>query len=482
MTTTDTPAGHPAALLAALTPIVGGRGVLVPGADDDRLASYATDWRGAYSGRPALVVLPRTTAEVAEVVRACAAAGVAVVPQGGGTGLCGGAVPDGSGLQVVLSTDRLRGVREVDVANQTVTVEAGVVLADVQRVAREHGLQFPLSMGSEGRCTVGGNVATNAGGTAVLRYGGMRALTLGLEVVLPDGRVWEGLRGLRKDNTGYDLTQLFLGSEGTLGVVTAAVLALHPATPRRATAWVALPSLAAATALLGTVRAVAGERVTSFEVMSAQSLEIVLAHVPGTRNPLAAGHPWYGLVQLADGGDADVEGLLEQTLEQAVERGLVVDAVVAAGPRAAALWALREGISEAQNGEGPSLKHDVSVAISALPAFVEHVDAALAEVLPGVRVVSYGHVGDGNLHHNLTKPVGWTDEAFVALAPRLTATVYASVAAFDGSISAEHGLGVAKRDAAAAARSAVEVDLQRTLKRALDPAGLMNPGKVLAAE
>ncbi|WZH50810.1 MAG: FAD-binding oxidoreductase [Nocardioides alkalitolerans] len=469
-------------LLAALTAVVGARGVLVPGADDDRIATYATDWRAAYGGVPALVVLPRSTGEVAGVLRACHEGGVAVVPQGGNTGLCGGAVPDASGTQVVLATERLRAVRAVDTANRTMTVEAGVVLADAQRAATEAGLLLPLTMGSRGRCTVGGVVATNAGGTGVLRYGSTRALVLGLEVVLPDGRVWDGLRGLRKDNTGYDLKQLFVGSEGTLGVVTAAVLALQPAVRRRIGLWVGLSSLAQAVALLGTARELAGERITAFEVMSAESRTMVLDHVPGTRDPLGPEHPWCCLVELGDTApDADVERLAEQLLVAAAERGHLQDAVVATGPGLDACWALREGISEAQGHAGPSLKHDVALPIGSLPAYVAATSAALEAVLPGVREVTYGHVGDGNLHHNLSKPRGATDEELLAAAPALTAALYEQVAAFDGSISAEHGLGQAKRDAAAAVKSDVEVGLMRTVKQALDPRGLLNPGKVVVA-
>lgn len=465
---------------AALVDAVGGGGVLLPGRDDDRIATYARDWRGVHAGHPAAVVLPRTTAEVAAVVRLCASRGVPLVPQGGGTGLCGGAVPDTSGTQVVLATERLRGVREVDVTNQTMTVEAGVVLADARRTAADHGLLLPLAMGSQGRCTVGGNVATNAGGTAVLRYGTTRALVLGIEAVLPDGSVWHGLRGLRKDNTGYDLKQLFVGSEGTLGVVTAAVLALRPAVRRRAVAWVGLRDLDDAVALLGIARSVVGDRLSAFEVMSAVSRAMVLRHVPGTHDPLPD-HPWSGLLEVGDtAADADVEGALEELLGEAVAAGLVEDAVVATGPRAEALWSLREGISEAQQHEGPSLKHDVAVPVGALASYAAAAGAALEEVLPGVRVVAYGHVGDGNLHHNLSKPPGADDDELLAVAARLTDVLHAAVAAHGGSISAEHGLGTAKRDAAAALKDPVELGLMRAVKRALDPAGLMNPGKVLA--
>jgi FAD/FMN-containing dehydrogenase len=465
-------------LVAGLAEVVGPAGLVT---DADQMAGYLTDWRGAYRGAAAVVVRPGSTAEVAEVVRRCAAARVAVVPQGGNTGLCGGSIPDASGRQVVLSLTRLRRVRDVDPADQTITVEAGVVLRAVQEAAAAEGLLFPLSLGSEGSCTIGGNLATNAGGTAVLRYGTMRDLTLGLEVVLPDGRVWSGLRGLRKDNTGYDLKQLFLGSEGTLGIITAAVLKLFPAVRTRATAWVGLPGPQAAVDLIGVVRDLAGDRLTAFEVMSRQSLELVLAHASGVRDPLGGPHPWYALVELSDTlPKAPLDDVLEAALGAAVERELVADAVVGSGSaQVAALWALREGISEAQEPAGPSLKHDVTVPISSIPAFVARTDRALQAALPGVRIVSYGHVGDGNLHYNLSKPVGTGDEAFRARGAELSRVVYDSTASFGGSISAEHGLGRAKADLVADYKDPLDIELMRGLKQLLDPAGLMNPGAVL---
>jgi FAD/FMN-containing dehydrogenase len=465
-------------LVAGLREAVGPAGLVT---DADQMAGYLTDWRGAYRGAAAAVVRPGSTAEVAEVVRRCVAAGAAVVPQGGNTGLCGGSIPDSSGRQVVLSLTRLRRIRELDPADQTVTVEAGVVLRDVQEAAAAEGLLFPLSLGSEGSCTIGGNLATNAGGTAVLRYGTMRDLTLGLEVVLPDGRVWHGLRGLRKDNTGYDLKQLFLGAEGTLGIITAAVLKLFPAVRTRATAWVGLSGPRAAVELIGVVRELAGDRLTAFEVMSRQSLEFVLAHASGVRDPLGGPHPWYALVELSDTlPRAPLDEVLEAALGAAFERELVTDAVVGSGSaQVAALWALREGISEAQEPEGPSLKHDVTVPISSIPAFVEQTDRALRAALPGVRIVSYGHVGDGNLHYNLSKPAGGDDDDFRARGAELSRVVYDSTASFGGSISAEHGLGRAKRDLIADYKDPLELELMRGLKQLLDPAGLMNPGKVL---
>jgi FAD/FMN-containing dehydrogenase len=381
----------------------------------------------------------------------------------------------------VLSLTRMRRIRELDAANQTITVEAGVVLQAVQEAAAAAGRLFPLSLGAEGSCTIGGNLATNAGGTGVLRYGTMRDLTLGLEVVLPDGRIWHGLRGLRKDNTGYDLKHLFIGSEGTLGVITAAVLKLFPAVRSRATAWVALPGPQAAVDLIEVFRELAGDRLTGFEVMSRQSVEFVLRHAVGVRDPFAEVHPWYALVELSDTlPEAALDQVVESGLGGALDRGVAVDAVIAAGSaQVAALWALREGISEAQNHEGPSLKHDITVPVGRIPAFVERADRALADALPGIRIVAYGHAGDGNLHYNLSKPVGSDDDGFRARADDLARVVYDATAAFDGSISAEHGLGQAKRDVIADYKDGLELDLMRGLKGLLDPAGLMNPGKVL---
>jgi FAD/FMN-containing dehydrogenase len=463
-----------------LREVVGDAGLVT---DPGQMGGYLTDWRNAYRGRAAAVVRPGSTEEVAAVVRLCRDAGVAVVPQGGNTGLCGGSVPDSSGRQVVLSSTRMRRIRAVDPVNSTITVEAGVVLRSVQEAAAAVGRLFPLSLGAEGSCTIGGNLATNAGGTGVLRYGMMRDLTLGLEVVLPDGRIWDGLRGLRKDNTGYDLKQLFIGAEGTLGIVTAAVLALFPAVRSRATAWVAVPSPRAAVDLLGVVRELCGDRLTGFEVMSRQSLDLVLRHQAGARDLFDAVHPWYALVELSDTlPDAGLDGLLETALAEAFDRDVAADAVVASGSaQVAALWATREGISEAQDREGPSLKHDVTVPISSIAEFVEHTDRSLQAALPGVRSVTYGHIGDGNLHYNLSKPPGSEDDDFRARADQLARVVYESTSRFEGSISAEHGLGQAKRDLIADYKSSHELELMRGIKDLFDPAGLMNPGKVLPA-
>jgi FAD/FMN-containing dehydrogenase len=464
-------------LLDRLRTAVGDAHVLTDPAD---VEAYVVDWTGTHEGRALAVVRPGSTAEVADVVRACAETRTPVVPQGGNTGLVGGGVPDASGTAVVLSLGRMRSVRDVDPVAGTITVDAGVVLADVQVAAEQAGRLFPMSLGSEGSCTIGGNLATNAGGTAVLRYGMTRELVLGLEVVLPDGRVWDGLRGLRKDNTGYDLTQLFVGSEGTLGVITGAILRLFPATPRHATAWVAVPSVGAAVSLLGTAQHHGGVHLSTFEIANRQAIDLVLAHLPGAVDPLAEPSEWYVLVELA--GSASDEGLdttLEVLLGEAVEAGTATDAAIAGSPtQRSALWALREGISEVQKVEGATLKHDVTLPIADLAAWTEAMGPTLQEVLPGVRPVTYGHVGDGNLHYNLNAPVG-RDDDLRAAAGDLTRAIYDAVAAAHGSISAEHGLGRTKVAAAAAYKSDVEVDLLRAVKQALDPAGLMNPGAVV---
>ena len=462
-------------LLTDLRDAVGAEHVLTDATD---VAAYAVDWRGAYGGTPLAVVRPSSTSEVSAVVRLAHEAGVAIVPQGGNTGMCGGAVPSGDGSQIVLSLGRMRAIRAVDAAGGTITVEAGVVLASVQTAAAEVDRLFPLSLGSEGSCTVGGNIATNAGGTAVLRYGMMRSLVLGLEVVLPDGRVWDGLRSLRKDNTGYDLTQLFIGAEGTLGIVTAAVLALHPATPARATAWVALPSVAAAASLLPVLREYAAERLTTWELVSRPALDLVLD--AGLQDPLSSDAEWFGLIELAGPSGAPVEDDLERALGAAVDAGLVLDAAIAGSPaQRSGLWALRERVSEAQESLGPTIKHDVSVPITSLSSLVERLAPALEKALPGIRPIIYGHVGDGNLHYNLSRPVDLSGDDFVSHTASLSSTVHDHTVQLGGSISAEHGLGSGKAAAAAAYKSDVEVSLMRAIKAAIDPAGLMNPGKVL---
>ncbi len=465
-------------LIETLRAIVGTSHCLVAAEDK---APFLTDWRGRYTGTAQAVILPADTAQVAAAVGACAAAGCAVVPQGGNTGLCGGATPLADGAAVVVNLSRLRRVRRVDADNNAITVEAGVTLAAVQAAAEEVDRLFPLSLASEGSCEVGGFVSTNAGGVQVLRYGNTRELVLGLEVVLPDGRVWDGLRALRKDNTGYDLKQLFIGAEGTLGVVTAATLKLFPRPRDTVTAWLALTDPAAAVSLLGRLRAGVGDRVTAFELVSRPSLDLVLQHIPGARDPLAAVHPWYALVELSDTRvDSGLDELLENELAQAVADGALSDAIVATSQaQANALWNLRENISEAQKREGVSIKHDISVPVSAIPAFLGRAGERLTTAYPGVRIVCFGHLGDGNLHYNLSRPQHDENDAFIGRSGEVGRIVYELVVASGGSISAEHGIGQLKRDVLPLYKPALELDLMRRVKRAFDPAGLMNPGKVL---
>jgi FAD/FMN-containing dehydrogenase len=466
------------ALIDSLREIVGTTHCLAAPHD---MAPFLTDWRGRYTGAAQAVVFPADTAEVSAVVIACAASGTPIVPQGGNTGLCGGATPLTDGAAVVVNMSRLRRIRRVDPANNAITVEAGTPLAVVQAAALEADRFFPLSLASEGSCEVGGVISTNAGGVQVLRYGNTRELVLGLEVVLPDGQVWNGLRSLRKDNTGYDLKHLFIGAEGTLGIVTAATLKLFPRPRSTVTAWLAVASPAAAVALLSRLRGVAGDRVTAFELVSRVSLELVLQHIPGARDPLDAAHPWYVLVELTDTReDAGLAELLEAELEQAVADAAVHDGVVArSGKQAAALWSLRENISEAQKREGFSIKHDVSVPTSAIPEFLERAGQVLEEAHPGVRIVAFGHLGDGNLHYNLSRPLRDENDTFISRTAEVGRIVHDLVVALDGSISAEHGIGQLKRSILLVYKSAVELELMRRIKKIMDPAGTMNPGKVL---
>ena len=445
-----------------LADIVGAANVLTAPQDTK---PYFTDWRRQYSGPAECVVRPASTAEVSKVVALCAREGVAVVPQGGNTGLVGGSVPTGARRELVLALGRMNRIRALDPLNDTATVEAGCVLAAVQRAAADAGRLFPLSLAAEGSCQIGGNLSTNAGGVNVLRYGTAREQVLGLEVVLPDGRVWDGLRGLRKDNTGYDLKQLFLGAEGTLGVITAAVLRLYPKPTAAATAWIALSGAREAVELLAALRARLGERISAFELVSRACLDAVLARLPELRNPLPRPHPWHVLVEFGDGG-------APQKLHEEVERALAEhDAVLAqSGEQARSLWRIRETIPEAQF---TNVKHDVSVPVSKIPEFIELAGNALAAAFSDVQVFCFGHVGDGNLHYNVGP------ERLVDRREAVNRIVYDTVARLGGSISAEHGLGQLKRDEVRAHKAPLELELMRALKATLDPKGLMNPGKVL---
>ena len=459
---------HPE-FLRELAAIVGDAHVLT---DERDTAGYLTDWRKQYRGIAECVVRPASTREVAEVVTRCAREGVAIVPQGGNTGLSGGATPAGERRQTVLSLSRMNRIRHVDPLDDSLVAEAGCILANIQQAAEAAGRYFPVSLAAEGSCQVGGILSTNAGGVNVLRYGNARDQVLGLEVVLPDGRVWNGLRSLRKDNTGYDLKQLFIGAEGTLGIITAAVLKLRARPSASATAWIALETPARAVEFLGRLRERLGECVSAFELISRNCLEAVIAHARDTQDPLGSAHPWYVLVELEDTTTFEsLHGRLEATLAESIEKGGVRDAAIAASHlQAAALWRIRESIPEAQFS---NVKHDVSVAVSRVPLLIERAQAALAAKFPGVRSYIFGHVGDGNLHYNIG------DQSLVERRPEVNRIVYDAVASLDGSISAEHGLGQLKREEIKRHKQALELEMMRALKRALDPNGLMNPGKVL---
>jgi FAD/FMN-containing dehydrogenase len=472
------PATAVAAFIERLAQAVGDANVLTDAAD---VAPALSDWRGFYKGRAMAVVRPANTSEVSAVVRLCSDAGIAVVAQGGNTGMCGGATPTMDGRTIVLSLARMNRVLALDPLNDTITVEAGCVLATVQQAASAAGRLFPLSLGAEGSCQIGGNLATNAGGVNVLRYGNTRDLTLGLEVVLADGSVLGGLRGLRKDNTGYDLKQLFIGSEGTLGVITGAVLKVFPMPRTSVTAFAAVPDPAAAIALLGRLREQVGNRVSAFELISRRSIELVLAHIPGTRDPLAAASPWYVLTNVDDPRiESDLRPALEQALGDAVEDALVTDAALAeSDAQAQALWRIRESIPDASKSEGLLYRHDISVPTSDIPSFIEEAGARLEAAFPGVRIVCFGHIGDGNLHYNCYVPGRMRDDPVAIAATDVNEVVFRLVHERSGSISAEHGIGQAKVAELPHYKSAVELEVMHRLKRVLDPQGIMNPGKVI---
>jgi len=444
---------------------------------------YLTDHRGLYHGRAAAVVLPRTVEQVSRLLAFCNAERIGVVPQGGNTGYCGGATPDASGRQVVLALARLNRIRSIDAANDALIAEAGAILAHVQRAAEAADRYFPLTLGSQGSCQIGGNLATNAGGMNVVRYGMMRDLVLGLEVVLADGRVWSSLGTLHKDNTGYDVKSLFLGSEGTLGVITAASLRLFAPIRATATAFIAVAGIAAAVALLRELQAASGGRVSTFELIPRIAVELTVRHIAGVTDPLPTPHGWYVLAELSSArADEALEAVLEQGLAGALERGLVLDAALARGERdRAALWRLREHIPEAQRRDGASLKHDISVPIASLAAFVERGAAWVRDHVPEGRLVAYGHLGDGNLHFNLNQAPGSDRAAFAARARQIERAIHDLVRDHGGSFSAEHGIGQLKVGELERYGSPVELELMHAIKRAFDPHGILNPGKVLRA-
>jgi FAD/FMN-containing dehydrogenase len=464
-------------VLERIKAVVGPRGWI---ADPGECEPYLTEARRLWRGATSLVVRPASTEEVATVVRICAEARLPIVPQGGNTGLVGGGVPPEDGQNIVLALGRMNRIRAIDPVNFTMTVEAGCILAHLQEAAAEADRLFPLSLGAEGSCQIGGNLSTNAGGIAVLRYGNTRELTLGLEVVLPDGRVWDGLRALRKDNTGYDLKQLFIGGEGTLGIITAATLKLFPKPCEIETAFLALTRVEDVMDLFARARAATADQLTTFELVPRAGLDLALVHVPGTVDPLEARHPWYVLLEISSSEtDTGIRVLLERLLGMALEQGLIADGVIAeSGAQAKELWRIREAIVEAQNYSG-SIKHDVSVPVSRVAEFIVDASAAVTNRLPGIRPIAFGHVGDGNVHFNLTQPDSADTAAYLARWQEFNDIVHGVVRDLNGSISAEHGVGRLKRDEITHYKSLVEIELMRTIKRALDPNNIMNPGKVV---
>ncbi|WP_051631163.1 FAD-binding oxidoreductase [Afifella pfennigii] len=463
---------------ARLASIVGEAQVLT---SEDDVAPYCREPRDLWHGRPAAVVRPATTGEVSAILAFAHAARVAIVPQGGNTGLVGAQVPDESGAEVVLSLERMRAIRDIDPDGATMIAEAGAVLEELHAAAEEAGLFFPLSLGAQGSCRIGGNIATNAGGTGVLAYGNTRDLVLGLEVVLADGRVWNGLRRLRKDNTGYDLKHLFIGSEGTLGVVTAAALRLFPAPKGRAVAIAATQSPAEALTLFRRFSAAAGANLTGFELMPRIGMEFIVKHLEGARDPLGDAYPWYALIEISSGrSEEEAASLMQATLEEAFEAEELLDAALATSlAQASEFWRMRHGLSEVQRPEGGSIKHDVSVPVAKVPEFLERASAAVTERIAGARPVPFGHLGDGNIHFNVSQPVGADKAAFLARWDEVAAIVHGIVMELSGSISAEHGIGRLKRELLKEVKSEVELDMMRAIKRAFDPNNILSPGRML---
>ena len=462
-------------LLDALAAITGSDAVLT----GEVAAPYCADWRGRYSGQALAVVLPADTQQVSAIVALCARQHIAIVPQGGNTSLCGASVPLAEGKQIVLNLSRMNHIRALDTTNYTITVEAGCILANVRAAAEQSNRLFPLRLtATEQRCEIGGNLSTNAGGINVLRYGTARDLVLGLEVVLPDGRIWNGLRALRKDNSGYDLKHLFIGAEGTLGIITAAVLKLFPRPQVVATACVGLHGPAAAVGLFAHLRATCGDRISAFEIIGRPCLDLVFRHVQDTHEPFAKQHEWIAIIELSDVLDVPLDRSLRTALEN-FSGGIEVFAVSTEKEHAERWWKLRNSISEAQKIDGISIKHDVSVPVSRMAEFIAQADAALHGVFPGVRIVAFGHIGDGNIHYNASMPDPHRNQEFIAQSKRISRIVYDIVHGLGGSISAEHGLGQLKREEICRYKSALELEMMRNIKQMLDPHGMMNPGKVI---
>ncbi len=465
-------------LIARFAEIVGGTNALTRAEDQ---AAYLREWRDRYTGATPVVLRPGSTDEVSRILALAHAENIAIVPQGGNTGLVGGQIPSGEGNEIVLSLGRLKAIRDVDAIGGTMIVEAGVTLAEAQDAAKGAGRLFPLSLASEGSAQIGGVLATNAGGTAVLAYGNARSLTLGLEAVLADGRVWQGLRRLKKDNTGYDLRDLLIGSEGTLGVITAACVKLYPAPAERETAIVAFETPEAALKLFRRAESEAGQSLTAFEFWAHRAQEFALKYIPYVRDPFTDAYPWYALIELSHGGKGTrVANAIEPLLTSAHAQGLIRDAAISRSLRQAEdFWRLREAFSEAQKGAGGSIKHDISVPVARIPEFLQRAAKVVESICPGAQPVPFGHFGDGNLHYNVTQPKGMDKARYLALWDTMTDAIFKLVTELGGSISAEHGIGQMKRDVLTRYKSEVEIDMMRAIKTALDPKGILNPGKVL---
>ncbi len=466
------------ALIDKLKDVVGPAGFLEGASDTD---PYCQGWREDYHGAVPLVLRPQSTADVARIVKLCAETGTAIVPQGGNTGLTGASQPHDDMSEVIISTQRMNQIREVDLDNDTLTVEAGVVLQQIQKIAEDNDRLFPLSLGAEGSCQIGGNISTNAGGTQVLRYGNTRSLVLGLEAVLPNGEIWSQLRGLRKDNTGYDLKHLFIGAEGTLGIITAAVLKLFPRPTATETVWLGLKSPEHAVKLLGHMRARLGDSVSAFELLQRAIIDFLLTGVPGHEDPMTTMHPWYVLTEVSGQGEpGSLSEPVTAALAEAMEMGLVDDAVMASsGVQAARFWKMREDMAEAQKHAGVGVKHDVSVPVSRIAEFLDRAGSALTAAYPGIRLCAFGHVGDGNLHYNPVAPIDWQGPSFRNEREAVNRIVHDLVIELGGSISAEHGIGRLRLDENMHYKTQAELELMRTIKRALDPQNIMNPGKVI---
>jgi FAD/FMN-containing dehydrogenase len=470
-------------LLARFVAIVGTAHAV---SDPLGLAPHLVENRGLYRGASPLLLKPGSTQEVSAILKLASETGTAVVPQTGNTGLVGGQTPRSGGSDIIISLERMNRIREVDQMANVIVVDGGVILAEVQKAAEEVNRLFPLSLGSEGSCRIGGNLSTNAGGTAVLAYGNMRQLCLGLEVVLPTGEIWDGLRKLKKDNTGYDLRDLFIGAEGTLGIITGAVLKLYPRPVGHQVALAGLASPADALLLFQKASNLCGTALTGFELMPRIGIEFTTRHIEGVRDPLSEPYPWYALIDISTSDAAETaDTMVQALLEQGFEAGLVMDAVIASSvAQQKALWHMRESMSDAQKPEGGSIKHDVSVPISKIPHFMEEAEQAVLAAVPGARICAFGHLGDGNIHYNISQPLsndmGGNKAAFIDRWREVNAIVHGIVLAAGGSISAEHGIGQLKRDELAQIRSPIEMDLMRRIKHAFDPAGIMNPGKVVS--